>query len=56
MIMKFEKRQKWGKDIYYPACDNSKILALMLRKQSIPSYNFELLEKLGFQVVVVPSE
>lgn len=50
MQIKLKAERVYGHDLYYPACNRSKILANMLNSVTISDVWFDSIEKLGFTI------
>lgn len=52
MKIKLDKKNHFGNELLYPACDASRIFAHMLQQKSLTRENVESIAKLGFDVEI----
>ena len=50
MNITIEKKSVYGRELNYPACDKSRLLALLLGHKTITDGEIDLLKQIGFVV------
>lgn len=52
MKIKVEVKHVYGKKLIYPACEKAELLCDLMKTKTIPSYDVELIKKLGIKIEV----
>lgn len=47
-----KKKSVYGKDLYYPLCENSKIFANLTDSKTLTLYSLQLIKQLGYEIEV----
>ncbi len=52
--LKVKIRNVYGQDLVYPACESSKLFALLTNSQTLPERVRRIIKQLGYKIEVLP--